>query len=427
MLLLSTMKSYLVATIYIILLSMMFGGASLLRINPEYLPSVSQLRYMLFLVPLIVFILVFFLRYSYIRFGKMTLPFWFWLLFACTVIITATIKADAGFLIDGFWFFLGVPLVFFIILPQILKENANKFIAAALFIGHAPYIIITILEQPVSSNFLRIGFSVFNNPNGLGSVAGACALGLIILIYYSLERRHLGGLIYFYALVIILLLVMGIILFSRARTPLLALLIAIGSILITAKPKIQRITKAISVLLFFLGTAFLFRGELLIELIQSMQDKFEEKSTDLLSGRLDIWSYVFRNTNIIGYGEDFFDPLGRGAHNSFLNVLAFHGVIAVLFFVLFFLSSIFYSYQYSKRNRKTPYGIVPFVIIIFYGAVSFATGKFGNIGSGITIAFFLSVGVVIKNFGKRAKKVKNTTPVRNMPVHPLSKDIVTRS
>jgi hypothetical protein len=399
------MKNRLLLVISLILLSFIFGGANLQWANKDYFPYALKLRYILVLIPLGLLLALRFMQNQSIQIPiKTILTVRFWVFFAFTVLITAFIKVDASYFIDGLWFLIGVPLIFFIILPDFFQENANRLIAAALFIGNIPYIILLFRDEPDFLAF-RSGGRIIAGPTTVGTIAGMCALGIIIMIYYSMKKRGLRYKFRLFVLIPIFLVAIVAVLLSRTRTALLASVVNIGLTFLTTATTKERI-KIISTT-FLLGVVILLLPIDWSWITESMQRKFEEKleEDNLLSGRTEIWQRILENANLVGYTDEyqeqhFYHTEGRhiegGAHNSFLTVLASHGWLATFPFVLFCFLSIFHSYRYSRLNKDTSYSIVPFVVTVHFWIVSFSGTVIGSIGSGITLAFLLAIGVVFR-------------------------------
>jgi O-antigen ligase len=424
------MKIRLLLVISLILLSFIFGGANLQWADTDYFPYALKLRYILVLIPLGIILTLRFMQNQSIQIPMKTiLTVWFWFFFVFTVLITAFIKVDTSYIIDGLWFLIGVPLIFFIILPDFFQENANRLIAAALFIGNIPYIILLFRDEPDFLAF-RSGGRIIANSATVGAIAGMCALGIIIMIYYSMKKRGLRYKFRLFVLIPTFLVVSGAVLLSRSRTAFLASVVSIGITFLTTATTKERI-KIISTT-FLLGVVILLLPIDLSWATEGIQSKFEEKlkEDNLFSGRTEIWQRILENANLAGYTDEYqeqhiYHIEGRffagKAHNSFLDVLASHGWLATFLFVLFCFSSIFHSYRYSRLNKDTSYSIVPFVVTIYFWIISLSATVIGSIGSGITLAFLLAIGVVFRDFRQRAK-ARATVAVQRW-----SQDSVSRS
>lgn len=416
------MKSFFVYTIHLLLLTCLFGGASIRwfitdKTNQTILLS---LRYALIYgsIAVFLFIIAFFLlgggklRVS----GKATFLVLCWILFAFFVIIMAAAKRNLDFFMDGVWFLIGVPVVFFAFLPTIFKEHANELIAKALFMGHIPYVIFITSEQVQKYHFSQIGFE---NANSVGTAVAICSVGIIIISYYSMQKKYFRSWVELSILIAILLLNIGIIFLAKSRVSLLVSFMLIGIVFTRGKLSMQHFLKAICITLFFLGVAFLLWMDKWIELIRGVVDETNTslERAGLLAGRLEIWMYALRNTNIVGHSEFLFESTGRiGVHNSFLSVWFYHGAIAGFFFTLFVLLSILYAHLYHKRNRMIPYSITPFVVTIFFWVTSLTQEMFASVGSGITMALFLTIGVINRDFVQRGKKTQETVPIQSLPM-----------
>ena len=71
-------------------------------------------------------------------------------------------------------------------------------------------------------------------------------------------------------------------------------------------------------------------------------------------------------------------------------------MVAAVLLVCFASLSFFYAYRYAKAHVKHDiYAIAPLSICVCFWVLSMGEGMFGKLGSGINLAYFLSVGIVI--------------------------------
>src|SRR4028119_386078 len=99
--------------------------------------------------------------------------FLFWSLFTLVSIISGISNNDLTSVRDGLWLMLGVPIIFFKILPKLMGENANFIIGLSLFLGLFPYIFMSLVLHPLSQSTSNIYSGVFPNSNQLGFTCAA--------------------------------------------------------------------------------------------------------------------------------------------------------------------------------------------------------------------------------------------------------------
>ena len=145
--------------VIIIFLSVLFGSASL---GMDIISSDSQLitfRMMGISVSLIILIAFFFKGGWRISKSKLLI---LWFNYSIFAVISEIYNGDP--VLGGLWLAVPMMLIFFIILPNVLKYRPNRTINLSLFICHLPYIIISLLKFPIFEPYAGI----FANPNSMG-------------------------------------------------------------------------------------------------------------------------------------------------------------------------------------------------------------------------------------------------------------------
>lgn len=148
-----------------------------------------------------------------------------------------------------------------------------------------------------------------------------------------------------------------------------------------------------------LATVFLNAGEqntLLLEQISKIQEK------ESISGRDEIWSQTIRQMQLLGNNSDYFDlNFGLGGHNTIIDILGVNGVIAAFLLVCLAFSSFYYAYLYfQKYAKEDTYAIGPFIITTCFWVISMGESTFGSLGSALTQAYMMSMGVVIHRLNR---------------------------
>jgi hypothetical protein len=385
-----------------LLLALLCGGASLLMIR-QGAGDTLIVRGRLLLVAASLLGL---LGLAAFRLGSWRLPrpllapFWFWMGFAYAVVIGSLFKSSVDLFVDGLWFLVCVPLIFFMALPSLLEEQADMLLALALCLGHLPYLLASLLLEPIGAHLAySFGLSyrgIFYHFNGLGGTSVVVAVGGFVLLRAALlkpQRRYQVAAV---LLVGLLLLCLVLILVSTSRTSLLSFLALAGLFVSVSGLGWPRLLALGGGGLVAAGGGLLLLGERANGLWEALLRKMDASQSQgqLLSGREDIWGRVLQDATLFGHSSQYWSD-GPGLHSSFVHILAFHGIIAVLLMVGFALTSLWYAYRYALRFAHEPGGLAPLAIALCFWLLSLAEGVFGSLGRGITMAFLISVGVVI--------------------------------
>ncbi|MBD2308799.1 O-antigen ligase family protein [Chroococcidiopsis sp. FACHB-1243] len=382
-----------------ILLSILFGGISLIGLGSSdigYDPNIMNLRY--FLVGMSCLLLIMLARFRLGKFNDRAFPFIaLWTSFSIVLIISGLANNDSTIVRDGFWFAIGIPLVFFNALPHLMKENANITIAIAILLGHLPYIIISLLFYPFE-NILYQG--VFANSNQLGMTCTATSAGVFVLLIAALNAKKKTTYTYCYFL---LLLGNFILIFlSKSRTSLIAFFVIFAIFIWRMFKSDKRYMKHLFIILFVVITAvslvFLFAGEQSQIIWANVYSSFTEKEEyGGFDSRETIWLKTLEDMSLLGHGYNYFDSnFGLGGHNTVIDVLGRNGIIAA--YLLFFLAiaSFTYTYHYLKDYaEEDKYAVFPLLMTTCFWVFSMSEGMFGSLGNSVTIAYMLSVGVVL--------------------------------
>lgn len=378
----------------VISLSILFGSSSLINLGSSELPidpAILRIRY--FVVGMdFIFLLV---MAKFDIWGIPTKPvplFLFWSLFTLVSIISGISNNDFTSVRDGLWLMLGVPLIFFKILPKLMDENANFIIALSLFIGLFPYIFMSLLLHPLSQSSSNIYSGVFPNSNQLGFTCAAMGSGILILLIGSLYKPPN---IWCFAFLFLWLFSLMMILVANARTSLIgfAAMSAILPLKLLQKPQLL-IGIIISIITTFSLTTIGSNGQQTEEILQQITNIQKKEA---LSGREEIWSKTISDMSLLGHGTNYFDlNFGLGGHNSIIIALGSNGLMAAYFMIGFMIASFYYSYDYFRKyDKQEPYACGPFVITTGFWFLAMGEGMFGSLGNAMTMAYMLSLGVII--------------------------------
>ena len=374
-------------------LAVLFGSASLLSLGSNKFPldpRIFKLRYILVASSLSLLLLI--PRTSSYRLNKRGLLFLsIWIPYGLTALTSAVVNRES--MLDSVWLCVGVPVIFFTLLPRILREHANRITALALVIGHVPYIVASVLSHPIRYPYR----GVMGNPNQMGGICMTIAVGLYIELSATIVARHST-----LRVLLISLLLLGCfsgIALSGSRTNMLSffvmalfLLIAIGFVH-KSQAGLSRIV--LLVLPWVVFSILSVSQDVVLSGI-TQEHLTRTASQRILGGREEIWSTTLEEATLLGHGRTYFtDVIGLGAHNSLIQILGEQGIVAAGLMAFYAFLSVACAYGYGKRHfPKDPYAFAPLYIVICFWAMGMGEGMWGSLGRGLTLAFFSSVGVL---------------------------------
>jgi hypothetical protein len=152
---------------------------------------------------------------------------------------------------------------------------------------------------------------------------------------------------------------------------------------------------AASVLL--LGLATVFVPELGVA--QQIWGKHTEQimKGDVFSKRDEIWEKTLDDMRLWGNGSTYFsESVGISSHNSIMHIIGENGPVAALLMILFagIAAAIALRQAFIRRRRKV-FDALPALIATCFWTMSAGEAMFGSLGTGITLAYLLSVGIAI--------------------------------
>ena len=389
--------------IIVILLAILFGGASLTNfgtLETPLDPAIIILRF-----TMIGIVLIFFAIISGSELLNMpTKPFpltFLWATYSLVFILSGFANNDLTSLRDGFWFMIAVPMIFFNALPKLMKKSANILITLGLLLGVSPYIVLSWALQPVWQSDSKIYSGIFPNSNQLGFTAAAMSSSLFVLAIGCLfsKKNSFESLLVNMSLVACLVTIM----LANARTSLITFFVMSLLLFWHLFQNARNIVIAV-IGVFLTGVAILGVGSQnpwLFERIGEIQGK------DALSGRDDIWAKTFIDMKLLGNGEKYFETnFDLGAHNTIVHIVGVNGIIAGLLMVSFALVSFYYAVVYFRKHyQEDPYAIAPLVFMSCFWTLSMGEGMFGSLGNAMTLAYMLSIGVIMADLNTIDSKV----------------------
>lgn len=386
-------------TLIVVLLALLFGGASLTNLGTLEAPldpSISILRFLAIGVSLLGLTTLAGIDRCIIPVKPLSLTF-LWSGFSLAVFISGFANNDMIVQRDGLWLLIAVPMIFFNALPKLMHKSANILITLGLLLGVSPYIIISLLLNPIWQSDSKIYSGIFPNSNQLGFTTAILSSGIFILAIGFLFRKK--SLTQVLIVNISLLTCLVTILISNARTAIITFscmsLFLIWNIV--QKPRNFFIAFVIGIIIAVVTFTVSAENPWLFERISEVQEK------DSLSGRNDIWFKTIIDMTLLGNGEKYFETnFGLGAHNTIVHILGVNGLIACIFMVLFAIISYGYAWVYFQKHRSEDcYAIAPLVFMTCFWILSMGEGMFGSLGNAMTIAYMLAIGVIMSDLNSQ--------------------------
>lgn len=381
--------------IIVILLAIMFGGASLTNFgtSDEPLdPIISIIRFSMISVSLLGLLLMSDSGILKIHIKPLPLNF-IWLAFSIMVLFSGLANEQITVIRDGFWFMIVVPVVFFNAVPKLMSKYGNVLITLGLLLGTSPYIIVSLIFDPVWHSDSVIYSGIFPNSNQFGFTVAVMSASFFVLAIGTLVNRK--SFLETFSINISLVTCFLMILISNARTSLIAFFCMSVFMIwkILQKPINIIISFVIAFILSASTSSFVEDYSWLAARVSEIQVK------DSLSGRNDIWFKTIDDMELLGHGDQYFeDNFGLGAHNTIIHILGVNGILSVILIVLFTIMTFYYAGGYLKRNReKDSYAIAPLVFMTCFWILSMGEGMFGSLGNAMTLAYLLSTGIIISD------------------------------
>ncbi|MGB8698003.1 MAG: O-antigen ligase family protein [Thermosynechococcaceae cyanobacterium] len=388
-----------------VLLAMLMGGASIVALGSSSHPLDPlwfKVRYGLVGISFVVLSATALMRPNLSTQRRPPLLLWIWLCFGGLALLSGLINENIKALSDGIWFLLGVPILFFYVLPRALAQPMESTMAWGLILGHLPFGIISLVQSPPTT-FPYTG--IFSNSNQLGVTMLTINGGLLILINQTLispdflsKRLQMGGYI------ALLLASLTLIVFSNSRTSLISSLLGITLAFYPAIQTLKYPRNLVRLLLVGMGLCgamILYGGQGLLRLGESVELGYTNKLSgagDLSNGRSFIWGKTWNDARMFGYGSnDYFQQnFDLGGHNSLIDILGQTGYIAFYVMIIIALMSLYYAYCYWREQiHVNPYAMMPLLISLMFWTVSMAESMFGSLGRGLTLAYLLSLGILM--------------------------------
>lgn len=379
--------------IIVIALSVLFGGTSLIGLGSYNIPldpAVLKFRYLLVASSLLILILMSpFKQWGFHRQARPLLLLW--MLFGSSLVMSGIANNDTNIFRDGLWQMIAVPLIMFNAVPKAMKENANLLMGTALFIGHIPYIVTSIVSHPPGNGTLYRG--VFANSNYMGFICATMSAGLFILLIGAWSKKKDGR--YLLPISAVLLILFVLITLSNSRTSMIVFFLMFSVFFCEFVKNPKAVKRMIVITTVAVTAVLLFGGEQIEAMHNILNNNFDAKEG--LSGRDHIWGQTLDESDLLGHGSNYFLlNFGLGGHNTIIEVIGLNGIIAGNLLIAFGIASFFYTYAYFKTYGKEDCAaIAPFLITVCFWFFSMAEAMFGSLGNALTLAYMLSIGIVM--------------------------------
>jgi hypothetical protein len=380
-------------------LTLLFGGASLVLLGSLYDPldpALATARWIL--VGGALAVMLPFVPSAIARFvprGRSAILISLWLAFgACCLLSAIATEDNRQAIVNTLWLLLVVPPLFLIGLPLLLGEKGAMLVTLALLISHVFYLAVSLCLYP-DLHFEYKG--IFGHPNGMGVTAAIVAITSLCCLVEAVQLGSRGGLLGG-ALALLFAGSSFLVMVSGSRTSLLAVLAAAALGACVCVGRLRRV----HVLSLALGGLMLFWAGSTVPnlgIAQQIWQKHADQVTkgDTLSKRDEIWMKVIDDMHWLGNGSDYFPgTVGISSHNSIMFIIGQQGPIAAFFIVCVAVLGLAWSTGRAFRERaRKPFSAAPAMVSVCFWVLSMGEGMFGAIGTGITLAYLLSVGVTL--------------------------------
>lgn len=335
------------------------------------------------------------------------------LLYIFFSLLSSFVNADLE-LMTGALLILYIYIVLVIFLPVIINvvsKHSERIIVLSILIGHLPILSIPMFIDGYRTSSYS---GIFYNPNAFGVVVATLFVVVFSRIVSIIEGYTEGDSVSkkeFILYAFLTLFIIILIAYSSSRTSFLSVgfvsfinMILLFSNTVRNKTIKLKYLKKMIILFFVISaiilTMYLFTpiGDILYEGIFS---KFEHKSDDLLDGRSIIWNTTINEWTFLGHGRDYFSTIGGGAHNTFISILGQYGLIPLLFFISFNISTLFKNLKYFNNSCNNELKYLSISSILLFILLSMGEGMM--LKTSMLLAFCMA-GLVNKEINKSPKR-----------------------
>lgn len=384
------------------MLTLLYIGLSIETIGQNYLdPSLKGIFRLIIMAIVIVYFAMIVLKknnFEYILPANKGsyLLLMLWLMFGISIGFSdvLTMRQPTG----GIGYSFIVPLIFFILVPMAL-DNPILTMVKALFYSSILYIGATLLIEPTNvGNIAYMGITA--NYNNMGLLAFEASLSAVILIFVENARNKLFS---FKSLFYIISFIVSVIVLMRTQSRTAFLALIVGAFIALVLNIMNKNISKKQLALLGAGATFSYVFYFHDYFMTNILSKFMTKgSTDVLSGRGDIWMQVVEESTLLGHGGSYFsDHVGIAAHNVIFQILGEHGIISSLLLLLFVIGTLVVSLRYFFIQKNKIINFIPFVYLCSFFIIIMSESVFGVITKTPTMIFYSFSGFLI--FGNNYK------------------------
>jgi len=285
-------------------------------------------------------------------------------------------------------FYIGYYFYNFIYKASVYKYD--EFIKVALLISLL--MIWMIIKYPATNVVYR---GIYENPNTMG-VMLVTALILNIAIFFGLMESILNKrIILINLLVSISFPIFFHLTLTLSRTSIIAYIVTFLLTYITYsiraiyKGRLTSILKHTLFLILIIGIVIYYLPS---DLLEPIQNKFEQKSGDTLDLRGYIWATTIRDSGLLGQGSNYFDnTFILGAHNTFISLLGRYGYAYTIIILIIWIWLGIKSFLYTIKSISNIYLYFPFTTWLGVSLLSMAEVM---LFKPIMLVFFLSLALL---------------------------------
>jgi O-antigen ligase len=304
--------------------------------------------------------------------------------------------------IELFWIVFCVPLCFFVCGTTVISRFGFLPLLYGLSVAHATLICVSLAADP-SLHFRYLG--LFGDPNQLGYASIMAILAALALLPAKLAvfRDSWRTVCLITALIVVSFFLICV---SSHRTSLLTLVMCLAiSLARFRRLRVIGLGVLLSIVVSMCAVVMLSERatQVVAQMILKNSTAFEKGT--LLDGRENIWRLAVQDIRLFGHGRRYFidSTNGLGAHNSFLHILGTRGLLAAIALVGICIYSVALCWKLTRiRDLPIEMSQGALLMVVAYWAMGMTEGVFGSLGTGLHIAFLITLGYLASHRGRRS-------------------------
>jgi hypothetical protein len=273
---------------------------------------------------------------------------WLWILFALATFTSTMVNGPNR--LPALWYLVGIPLLVFNLLPMLLGQRSNLIIAWSLILPSIFFTGWSVLIFPLYFGTQQYK-GVFGGTPTMSTVAAMMVMGALTLLGGLVTRPRVSKLAVA-GLSLILFFGFMVVISTAYRTVIASCLIMV---LITVVSRLQwwrnilRVATVTGLLAMVLVVGAVASGHgSQLRFWEAAVAKQKDKTTGhrvggVWSFRDTEWRFMLANATLLGHSYDFSKkaPVTQSYHSPYTMILGQYGIIAVLFFIAFWLVSLY--------------------------------------------------------------------------------------